>query len=654
MIIKLQVQPTQALIQQVSRVLGVRVIGNIKKGPYLLVRQVPKKGLVALSETNIPVEYIEPEVRMLLLPIVEKAPLPAPDTRELPRALDARSVPNDPYFRYQWGMQDGLFGIGLPTARARTRGAGIIVAILDTGIRQTASDLLQTKFMTGLNVIANNALTADDNGHGTHVCGTIAQSTDNNLGTAGVAPACTILPVKVLNAKGQGSNYSIGVGIRYAVDKGARVINMSIGGVGSQTLKDAIDYAYERNVIICAAAGNSGIRGLTFPAAYPRTLSVGATTSTGVRASFSQYGTGLTLVAPGSRILQQTFGVANNQSGYYYFSGTSMATPHVAGACAAILALNPAMTNDSVRSLLMSSARDLGGKGYDEQYGAGLLDLAAACERAGGNPPGLPVTPIPPTPGPHPTPVPPVVPPADPPLVPPVIVIPEVPPLAPNTEDERIAVELLSLFNGERAKAGLPAVARHAQLDSAALAHARDMRARSNLSHTGSDDSSPEDRITRAGYSWKPNGTWGEIIAAGQPTPAAVMVSWMNSPGHKAIILGAQFTEVGIAKQGVYWCAVFGRRGGVSAAASAMEILAPPPPAARSRGLPRPEQMVQIKLRDLLELVPRKASPDQQEIIARLKAIEERLAVIERLLRQASSPVQPPTLPEPVPAGGPR
>jgi serine protease len=541
MIVKLNQNSTAALIQQVSRVLGVTVVGKLKPGPYLLVKPIARKGFVALAEVNLPIEYIEPEVRMALLPIVQRYRLPEKLPLPLSKALDARETPNDPYLRFQWGFADGLYGVGLPTVRALTQGTGIICAILDTGVRQTSTDLTGTKFMSGLNVIANNTNTNDDNGHGTHVCGTIAQTTNNLRGCAGLAPGSTILPVKVLDKAGRGSNYSIGVGIRYAVDKGARVLNLSIGGVGSQTLKDAIEYARQKGAVICAAAGNSGKRGITYPAAYPQTISVGATTARGARASFSQYGPGLTLTAPGSQILQQTFGQSNQQSGYFYFSGTSMATPHVSGAATAILSINPNLSMEQVRALLTSTARDLGAPGWDESFGAGLLNAAGACQQAKqGAPPGLPTPPTPPAPGPLPTPVPP-------PVTPPVI--------DPGTET--IAAEVLSLFNAARVQAGLTAVVIHPQLTAAAIAHAADMRKRQMMSHTGGDGSNPGARLTRAGYPWR---TYGEIVAMGYPTPAAVTQAWMNSPGHKAIILGSQYREVGIAQDGAYWCAVWAAR----------------------------------------------------------------------------------------------
>lgn len=552
MIIKLSEPNSARIMAQVERVLSVKVIGPVGKGPYLLVRPTSNKGFVALAETNLPIEWIEAESRMALLPIVERreiAPLPVP---KLPKALDARAVPNDPYWRYQWGMQDGLYGVGLPTARALSQGKGVIVAVLDTGVRQSLTDLAGTKFMSGLNTITGTTNTIDDNGHGTHVTGTIAQTTDNFMGCAGLASAATILPVKVLNKAGQGTNYTIAAGIRYAVDKGARVLNMSIGGAGSQTIRDAIDYAHNRGVVLCAAAGNSGRRGLTFPAGYPHTIAIGAATGNGRRASYSQWGPGLTLVAPGAQILQQTFGQSTGKSGYFYLSGTSMATPHVTAACALVLSINPKLSADAVRALLQETARDLGVSGPDETFGSGLLNAGAACQKALTDaPPGMPPVPVPtptPTPVPEPTPVPTPTPPPTPTPVP--------TPVPDPVPGDSIS-QVLALHNQERAKVGLPALLVHTALRQAARLHAVDMEGREEMSHYGADGSDPGVRITRQGYVWR---TYGENIAAGQTTAEQVMRAWMSSPGHKDNILRASFKEIGIGRSGNYWTVNFGAR----------------------------------------------------------------------------------------------
>lgn len=542
--------PPPRLLRIADRLEGTaQVAAGGKRSPYLLVR--PKKPHVFILPTPLKslVAYIEPEVVMYAQSpgmgseggpsrlAAARIGRPASGSREqVPRAaetLGAPRIPNDPQFAYQWGLADSGFGIHLPTARRYTLGAGVMVGIVDSGVRTDLPDLAGTSFLPSYNALLTKLDGADDNGHGSHVCGTIAQTTDNRLGCAGIAPAARILPVKALDANGKGSNFTIGVGIRYAVDKGCSVINLSIGGVASQTLKDAIQYAHGRNVLVVAAAGNAGNGALTYPARYPETLSVGAIESAGHRASFSQYGQGLSLVAPGEEILQQTFSRQTGKPGYYYYSGTSMATPMVTGVAALVKSLRPSLTCLEVKALLQATCTDLGPRGYDVEYGAGLLNAAQACARAAGGD-------IPAPPAPTPTPIPPV---------PPTTV--------PPPEQDTLLQETLKLFNEARSQAGLPAVALEPRLTAAAVAHARDMRTRGVMSHTGGDGSNPGERISRAGYPWR---TYGEIIAQGQPTPSVVTSAWMNSPGHRAIILGQQFTEVGIAKDGAYWAACWGAR----------------------------------------------------------------------------------------------
>ena len=175
------------------------------------------------------------------------------------------SFPNDACFKYQWHLRQ----IGMPEAWKRGNGKGVVVAVIDTGVTKVA-DLAETKFVPGFNFIANNANAADDHGHGTHVAGTIAQSTNNRLGVAGVAYGASIMPLKVLSAKGSGSVAGIAQAIRWAADHGAGVINMSLGGpMPMGAMGSAVKYAREKGVVIVAAAGNNGRGRVGYPAAYP-------------------------------------------------------------------------------------------------------------------------------------------------------------------------------------------------------------------------------------------------------------------------------------------------------------------------------------------------------------------------------------------------
>jgi serine protease len=542
MIVKLSEQPTPLHLAGFVSALGSHYLRGGTRAPYLLL-DTRRRKFILPARLRGRVEYVEPEIRMTALGVAEGAPsprllqlgrerigTPAQGSSRANALLSA--VPTDPLFPHQWSFQDSGFGIRLPGARQRSLGAGVVVGIVDTGVRRSLSDLAGVDFLAGYDAIKGGSGGTDDNGHGSHVCGTIAQATNNGIGCAGIAPACRILPVKALDASGSGSNFTIGVGIRYAVDHGAQVINLSLGGGPSRTLQDAVQYALGRGVTLCCAAGNNGGARLTYPAAYPGVIAVGATNSSGKRASFSQYGAGLTLVAPGEQILQQTFSRSTGRSGYFYFSGTSMATPHVAGVAALVKALAPQLGPPALLALLQATARDLGPAGYDTGYGAGLLDAAAACERVAGTLPAP--TPLPDTPPPLPEPVPPAL---------PVTPDPGVP--------DAVQARTLVLLNTERAQGGLAPVAINAALTVAASRHAQEMALRGVLSHTGADGSNPGQRLTRAGYAWR---TWGEIIDAGQRTPEEVVAAWMASPGHHAIVVSPAYTEVGIGRAGDYWC----------------------------------------------------------------------------------------------------
>jgi len=316
--------------------------------------------------------------------------------------------PNDPYFSYQWNFgAPEQHGIGMTTAWDIVQGSpDVVVAIVDTGIAYenysnygVAPDLSGTVFVPGYDFVNNDSHPNDDNSHGTHVAGTVAQRTGNGMGTAGVAFQTALMPVKVLDKRGSGTYSNIAKGIRYAAEHGAQVINLSLGGsVPSATLQDALAFAYNKGVTIVAAAGNDGLGTISYPAAYDDyVIAVGATRYDGSRAYYSNYGSSLDLMAPGGDItvdqngdgagdgiLQNTFdpNTKNPKSfGYWLFQGTSMASPHVAGAAALLIAHGTAHSPDEIRSVLQETARDLGTTaGWEAGYGWGLLDVAAALQ----------------------------------------------------------------------------------------------------------------------------------------------------------------------------------------------------------------------------------------------------------------------------------
>ncbi|PIT92108.1 MAG: hypothetical protein COU08_04630 [Candidatus Harrisonbacteria bacterium CG10_big_fil_rev_8_21_14_0_10_42_17] len=326
------------------------------------------------------------------------------------------SLPNDPSYSYQWNLMNASGGIFAESAWDIANGSGVIVAVLDTGIAyenyssfRLAPDLAETSFIDGYDYANDDSHPNDDEGHGTHVAGTIAQTTNNGTGVAGVAYGATLMPVKVLNRRGSGYYSDIANGIIFATDNGAKVINMSLGGsFDSSTLRDAVEYAYTRGVTIVAAAGNSGSNRIQYPAGYnDYVIAVGATRYDEHLAGYSTYGSFVDLVAPGGDsnidqngdgygdgILQQTFGRSVDDFGYFFFQGTSMASPHVAGVAALLIQMG--LTNpDDIRFAMESTAKDLGSSGRDTTYGWGLVNARAAIDSIGGTPPPPP-PPLPP------------------------------------------------------------------------------------------------------------------------------------------------------------------------------------------------------------------------------------------------------------------
>jgi len=322
-------------------------------------------------------------------------------------ADDARGshqgFPSDPCYRYQWHLRQA----GLPAAWKLGQGEGAVVAVIDTGVSRVP-DLAGTRFVPGYNFIADNDDASDDHGHGTHVAGTIAQSTNNQLGVGGVAFGAAIMPLKVLSARGSGSMAAIAQAIRFAADHGANVINMSLGGpfpIG--TIGKAVKYARDKGVTVVAAAGNDGRGRVSYPARYPGVIAVAATQFDETTTFYSNWGPEIDIAAPGGNVrvdqngdgkpdgvLQNTVVPGNTSTtDYLWFMGTSMATPHVAGVAALIVGAgvkDPA----AVEKILLGSARQPkptggvgsgtvarrgdGGGAHDPHYGAGLLDADAA------------------------------------------------------------------------------------------------------------------------------------------------------------------------------------------------------------------------------------------------------------------------------------
>jgi serine protease len=297
--------------------------------------------------------------------------------------LRAYFVPNDPlYASKQWHLKR----VGGESAWEYSCGKGVTVAIIDTGVAcfdkgpfTKGTDLAGTRCEGGYNFVDNKPEASDDHGHGTHVAGTVAQTTHNGMGTAGLAFCSTLMPIKVLSRQGFGTVANVAEGIRFAADHGAQVINMSLGGpIRSKILEDAVNHAMGKGVLVVAAAGNSG-RSVGYPAAYPGVVAVSATDSNDKIAWFSSRGPEIAIGAPGVSVTQQTIcdGGRNKCELFGTFNGTSMASPHVAGAAAMIVGQGVTEPGAVLAALEKSAVP----KDDPKLYGAGILDVGASAAR---------------------------------------------------------------------------------------------------------------------------------------------------------------------------------------------------------------------------------------------------------------------------------
>jgi thermitase len=290
--------------------------------------------------------------------------------------LHALGTPDDPLFNQLYGLTKmqapgGWDLVGYPNIPQTT------VGIVDTGIDANHEDLSGKVVACASVALLTNRVRegscADDNDHGTHVAGTIAAKANNGVGVAGVSFNSNLAICKALNALGSGTTAGVANCITYLAGKGAKVISMSLGGGASSTLQTAVRNATNAGSLIVAAAGNDGDATLNYPAAYAEVVSVAATDANDQRASFSNANADVEIAAAGVDVLSTKRG-----GGYVKFSGTSMATPHVAGVAALIRAQNPGFTVAQARAKLDAAVDDLGPAGRDPQYGFGRADLVKA------------------------------------------------------------------------------------------------------------------------------------------------------------------------------------------------------------------------------------------------------------------------------------
>lgn len=285
-------------------------------------------------------------------------------------------TPNDPMYKDQWGM----VAVGAVDAWDYSYSNGVVIAVVDTGIDTTLSDLKDNNFVEGYNFIDGNNKPLDRNSHGSHVAGSCSQSSNNGIGTIGVGPGARLMPVKVLSDSGSGSMESVAGGIRFAADHGANVINLSLGSSQkSAIVAKSVKYAHDKGVIVMAAAGNDNRQITGSPAADEFAVAVAATDEQGNKASFSSWGKELKIAAPGVAILQQT--VDREGKGipvYAKYSGTSMATPIMAGSISLIV--SQGITDpDAAMSVMQKTATE---KNDPIHFGAGIVSASSAVKSA--------------------------------------------------------------------------------------------------------------------------------------------------------------------------------------------------------------------------------------------------------------------------------
>ncbi|MEW6554076.1 MAG: S8 family peptidase [Actinomycetota bacterium] len=280
----------------------------------------------------------------------------------------ASYTPNDPSYPEQWHLPS----ISAPQAWDATIGStDVTIAIIDTGVDYNHQDL-KDKCVAGYNYVDRNSDPMDDHGHGTHVAGIAAALGNNSTGVAGVDWKARIMPIKALDSRGSGYVSDVATSIRYAADHGAEVINMSLGtSEYSYTLEEAVNYAHNKGVIVVAASGNES-SSVSYPAACNHVIAVGALESNDSLAYFSNRGQEQDLTAPGVSILSTLPG------SYGKMSGTSMASPVVAGCASLVLAAHPGYSPNQVEQALKDTATDLGASGFDNNYGYGKVNVYAA------------------------------------------------------------------------------------------------------------------------------------------------------------------------------------------------------------------------------------------------------------------------------------
>jgi subtilisin family serine protease len=343
---------------------GAPQLAEAPLGPAVSARAAPALAPLAVQQVRVPAGAEAGYAARL-------RELPGVRAVEANARVQAATVPNDPYFgEYQWNLRQ----VRAPDAWDLTTGdRRVIVAVIDTGVALDHPDLA-SKLVEGTNLVAPGQPPQDDNGHGTHVAGIIAAATNNGQGVAGVDWEARLMPVKVLDAAGGGDVLRVAQGMVWAIDQGARVLNLSFSGAEpSVALTEAVQYARSRGVLVVAEVGNEGRTEPTYPASLEGVLAVGATDRNDQRLPGANSGSYVGVAAPAQDV-PSTFWDASVGNTYALASTTSQAAPHAAGLAGLIWSVNPELRGDAVRGLIENHADDVGPPGRDDATGAGRIN----------------------------------------------------------------------------------------------------------------------------------------------------------------------------------------------------------------------------------------------------------------------------------------
>lgn len=289
---------------------------------------------------------------------------------ELDRFLPPEFVTNDPYLGSQWHVSR----VRADIAWDKVQGAGVTIAIIDTGVESSHPDLF-SKIVAGWNFFSNTSDTSDPYNHGTGVAGAAAAESNNATGVAGISGQSKIMPIRITDSSGTASLSAMTQAITFAADRGVRVANLSFAAAGSSSVQSAAQYLKSKGGLLFVSAGNYARQETWAPTTS--LIAVSGSTSGDQLASWSSYGGFVSLAAPGVGVYTTTRG-----AGYASESGTSFASPVAAGVAALVMAANPALTSSQVESILFSTAVDLGAAGRDINFGYGRIDAAAAVQKA--------------------------------------------------------------------------------------------------------------------------------------------------------------------------------------------------------------------------------------------------------------------------------